>query len=191
MSFKPYTSKGSYRPDTVPELYDSDFEERFSRYLIQEMPAIESVAGDTCADKVQKFFDDNLVQFDQALVKTLKYIKTERITHFISGIDLGAAIYSISTSKDKLKSKNAEFEIGQEYLAGIGGGMKSEKEEQHRQKRKHSIGEMKLLKRGRGEGVIGYSIQPLFRLVSDEHVQIKKLLQKSIRFYLDRNRKSL
>ena len=185
MSFRTYFPQGSYKPDSGSELYDSDFEERFSRYLIQEIPNIESVAGDTSADKVRKFLDENPLRFDEALKKTHRYIKTKRITHYISGIDLGAAVYCISTSKEKLGSTKAELEVGQEYLAGIGGGVKSVRERRHRQKRKHCIGEID----GKRKGVVGYNLQPIFELVT--HEQIKKLLQQSIMFYLDRKRKSV
>ena len=190
VSFKPYSSQGSYRPDAVPELFDSDFEEQFCQYLVQEIPAIEHEKGDTLADKVERYLIDDILRFEQALVLTHKYIKTKKITHYISGIELGAAIYSVSTSKQKLRNASMDLDLGVNQAVRLGGGLSALTERKHRQNREHSIGQMDLLQDGKGEGVIGYSLQPLFKLVSDEHCQIKRVLQQATRFYLDRSRKN-
>ena len=188
LSFKPYCSRGSYA--LARSVRDSKFEDNLCKNIIHNFPEIESEPGDDATQKVQKYLEDRPDRFEKVLVQVHRYIKREKITHYVSGIDLGAAVYSVSTSKEKLRKKALKGEAGVEYLAGLGAGAEAKKEKKHRQKQRHTIGKMDQLKRGTGEAVIGYSILPLFTLVCDEHREVKRVLQQAIKFYLDRSRKT-
>lgn len=183
MSFKTYHAQASYATK------ESKFEETLCRHLIQMIPEIDSEPGSSSAEKVEQYLISKPDDFEKVLMRVYKYIKSEKITHYISGIDLGAAVYSISTSKNRLKCRLFQAEVGMEYLAGLGGGVEFQQEKKHHQRKKHVIGNLLNLRRGKGEGVIGYSILPLFTLVCDEHREIKRVLRLATCFYLDKSRK--
>lgn len=185
LSFKPYSSHGS---STWPK--DSDFEEKFCSYLIQKIPEIQSAAGSKSEEKVNNYLLESQGNFEEGLMKAYDFVKMGKITHYINGIELGAAIYTIKVSRSKVRKKKLEGEIGVEILAGLGAGAESKQEKSYKRKGKFAIGKFEHLKRGAGEGVLEYSLLPLFKLVCDEHSETRRVLQKAIRCYLDRNRKS-
>ncbi len=157
---------------------------------MQRIPEIEkSATGKNSAEKVNNYLMDSPSRFQQVLTKTHNYIKMENITHYINGIDLGAAVYSVSVSRSAVRRTKLGGEIGVNELAGVGAGAASMQKNCCKQKRRFSIGQLERLRRGRGEGVLGYSLLPLFTLVCDERSETRKVLQQATMFYLDRNRK--
>lgn len=187
-AFKPYCpSDGNTSPKRNEN--ESTFEEDLCHWLVQQIPAIDSqptASASSAADKVQSYLKDNLDGFWEVVGKVHLFIKAAKVTHYISAIDLGAAAYSISIVRSHCCKKTAKVEAGVEYLAGLGGGMSSKSERKQERSRDHFIGQLESVECGRGEGVIGYELLPVFKLICYEHEGIKKAIQKAIQFYLKR-----
>ena len=152
---------------------------------------MDSQLSTTNAEKVQDYLQNNPSDFWNVVAKVYEFIKTEKITHYVSAIDLGAAAYSISIIRRRCCKRIAKLEAGVENLAGGGGGMSSNSERNQERVRDHCIGNLKAVEYGRGEGVIGYELLPVFKLICSEHVKIQEAVQRAIQFYLRRCSKSI
>ena len=154
---------------------------------MQEIPDIGLEPVSNPADKVEHYLADESTRYEQVLEKAYKFIEREKVTHYISGIELGAAVYSLSVLKKKCRCKKIHKAAGVEYLAELGMGMESTQETTQKEKKKLSIGNMECVKRGEGEAVLGYDLLPIFTLVCNEHRKVKRVLQLAVKFYLDRS----
>ena len=182
ISFKPFCSN-AYHDVSSADVEDSQFENEISKYLIQEIPAIAEFPGSTDAEKVQTYL---LETPDKGLAvdKVYLFVKTEGITHYISGITLGAAKYSVSTYTKTALTIGSKGGVGVEFITKGGLGAKRGKEKTTIVSKDHSIGDIDAVRRGKGEAVIGYEILPLYMLTRQE--ELKKVLQEATKFYLER-----
>lgn len=135
-------------------------------------------------DKVEAYIGSHSDGTTEVLEKMYLFLKEKKITHYISGIDLGAAVYSVSVISKCKSHKGAKIEAGVEYLAGIGTGTKSTLERKQKWKRDRKIGDIDIVKRGKGEEVLKYHLLPVFTLICSGHKRTKMLLQRAIQFYL-------
>ena len=184
VSFKPYCYEEEEQSPAGRN--DSPFEEELSSRLVHQLPAIAEHTGNTNADKVQAYLDNNPDEFWQVVAKVHAFIKAEKVTHYVSAIDLGAAAYSIRIMRGRCCKRNAKLEAGVDFLASLGAQACSKLEKKREQFRDASIGQLKRVKCGKGEGVIAYKLLPVFELVCSEHQKIKEALQKATYFYLKR-----
>lgn len=183
VSFKPFFSKEYFGLEA-----DSNFEEELCEWLVGEIPVIKPPPGKTNADTLQTYLLENPNEFDSIVDKAYLFIKSERLTHYVSAINLGAAVYSVSTMSKTSLSVGAKAEIGTDLVATGGVGAKRSKERTTATSKDRHIGDIDIVERGKGEAVVGYEILPLFMLLRNE--QVKKLMQVATKCYLDRESKS-
>lgn len=156
---------------------DSSFERELCEWLTQQIPEILSMPGTSLADRLHMYLMEFPDKVNDIVEKAYIFIKTERVTHYVSSVSLGAAEYSVSTSTKTVSA-----------------GAKGEPQEAKKAKTKantvckdHRIGDIDIVDRRKGEAVVGYEILPVYMLVRQESV--KKVLQKAIKFYLERESK--
>ena len=183
VAFKPFCSR-EYHDESSLEVEDSNFERDLGEWLVQEIPAIRSMPGNLTIDRLQMYLMEFPDKVDEVVEKAYTFIKTEKVTHYISAISLGGSEYSVSTTTKTALTVGAKGEIGTDLIASGGAGAKRTKEKAKTTSRDHRIGDINSVERGKGEAVVGYEILPLFMLVRQEAV--KKMLQKAIKFYLER-----
>ena len=188
ISFKPFCSKDYHKLDSQL-VEDSRFEEKLCESIITEIPAIKYKSGTTSAEKVQNYLQESgEKEREEVSDKVYLFIKSEEITHYVSAIDLGAAIYSISNTQTTTSSKGAGATVSSEQIAGVGVKTKKSTEKTNKKSSDQRIGDLDKVTRGVGEAVVGYKLLPLFVLVRKG--EVKKILQKAIRLYLDRTSES-
>lgn len=185
------TSNEYYCNTDYPGVNDSQFEENLCQLIIKKIPDIAKAVDEKAeaATRVESYILDQPECFNRVLGEVYRFIKAEKITHYISTIVLGATSYSVSITSKCCHTNNLKSEAGVDFLAGIGGGVMAICEKKHKKSRDCRIGDIDIISRGKGEAVIGYQLQPLFTLVSDEHKQIKRVLQTAIQFYIERSSK--
>lgn len=183
ISFKPFSSR-EYQPAGALESRDSNFESDLYEWLIQEIPKIRLMPGKTDAERTQMYLMEFPEQHDEIVEKAYIFIKTEKVTHYVSGISLGAAEYSVSTTTKTALTVGAKAEVGNDFIATAGVGARRSKEKSNMTSKDHRIGNIDVVERGVGEAVVGYEILPVYMLLRQEAV--KKVLQKAIKFYLER-----
>ena len=156
---------------------------------MREFPESALQEGNTCEDKVNNYLRSNQEGFNCILAKIYHYVKTNKLTHYVSTIELGALKYSLSVTKKCCCIRRTKGEAGVDYLAGVGAGACANRERNQAVKKVHCIGNMDEVHSGKGEAVIGYELSPIFWLVCHRHREIKRVLQRAIFYYLKRNSK--
>lgn len=168
ISFKPFCSR-EYHPVGAPEVMDSTFERELCEWLTKQIPGVLSMPGEFYSDRLHMYLMEFPDREKDVVQEAYIFIKTEKVTHYVSAITLGAAEYSViagggdlSTAK---KSKAKEITLC----------------------KAHQIGDINSVERRKGEAVLSYEILPVYMLV--RHEMLKKVLQKAIKFYLERESK--
>ena len=187
VSFKPFSSR-DYHAATSPDVEDSNFEGDLCEWLVQEIPNIRSMPGRVDGDRLQMFLMEFPDRVEEVVEKIYVFIKTEKLTHYISSISLGAVEYSVSTTTRSTLSAGSGAGIGNDFVAGGGAGTKGVREKSVKTSRDQRIGDLGVVARGKGEAVVGYEILPVYTLVRQEAV--KKAVQKAVKFYLERESES-
>lgn len=164
----------------APEVTDSNFERELCEWLTQQIPEILSMPGTSLADRLHMYLMEFPDKVNDVVEKAYIFIKTEKVTHYVSSISLGAAEYSVSTStkpaKGKLDTQDLSVNTAKRTEAKANTTCND-----------HLIGNINIVDRRKGEAVVGYEILPVYMLVRQETV--KKVLQKAISFYLERESK--
>lgn len=169
------------------EVTDSSFDRELCEWLIQQIPSISSMPGETSADKLNMYLTEYPGEFNAVVEKAYIFVKTERVTHYVSSISLGASEYSVSTTTKTTVAigARAKAEVGSHDVGvGAGVGAKRSKEKANTTSKDHRIGDIDIVERRNGEAVVGYEILPVYMLIRQEAV--KKVLQTAIKFYLER-----
>ena len=182
VSFKPFCSPEYHNEGELPE--DSCLETELCKWIVKQIPDIKGMPGHTLSDKVQNHLLEFPVDFEDVVEAAYLFVKTEKVTHYIQAVDLGAARYSISTTCKARSSIGAGMEAGAEYIAGLGAKAKRSIRRSKKTSKHQLIGNMDDVSRGNGEDVVGFRIMPVFMLV--ERGAIKRVLQKATLLYLDR-----
>ena len=190
-------------PDTFLHESDSnEFEEHLAHWFLKriedrEMKTSESnteqeqasLDGDSKGDKksaIQRLADTLKNQ-----VNLLRYISNDckallnhlGITHYVSAIKLGACEYHTVTSRSEQKHLGVSTSMATGSLAkGRLFGL-LEKQFTFREKEKQKIGRLDLAKEEvTKEGVVGFEIQPIYKLVRIQFIQM--CLRKAIKEYI-------
>lgn len=184
VSFKPFYSK-EYHSASSPDVEDSSFEREVCEWIVKQFPDASAMPGKTDAERVQAYLGKFPDMVDEVIETTYVFIKTERLTHYISSISLGAAEYSVSTMKKTKLSTGVRGEAGHDLVVKGGAGVKRSSEKSSEVSEKRQIGDISSVSRGGdGEAVVGFEILPVYMLVCQESV--KKVVQKAVQFYLER-----
>ena len=109
--------------------------------------------------------DDFDERFEEIWGKTFIFIKTEKLTHYISSISLGAAQYSLSLQAKSSHGSESHLEGRDQHLGG----------------------DLDTVKRGEGEAVVGFEILPVHMLVRQE--KVRDAVQTAVKHYLERESK--
>ena len=125
-------------------------------------------------------------RFEEIWEKAFIFIKTEKLTHYISSISLGAAEYSMST-KSKFSFGAGVKGSGGKAAKGSAGMGSSKSEEKSNQRDQHIGGDLDTVKRGEGEAVVGFEILPVHMLVRQE--KVRDAVQTAVKHYLERESK--
>lgn len=159
--------------------------------LAQEFPRIQSKSANNAADAddIDLYFSRNKANFSNFVGETYKFIEEKKITHYISGIDLGAAEYIESTVI--ASGINAQLDPSQggtlkdRVKATLARGTYSS--------RSHTIGgflgDINGVKIGSGECVIEYEILPVYSLLHHHHFNFKEVLHQATKAYLEKESK--
>ncbi len=182
VAFKPFCSN-EYHDTSSVDVEDSKFENELCKYLVQEIPDIARYPGNTDAEKVQVYLLETTNK-SYAIDKVYLFVKTEKITHYISSISLGASKYSVSTFTKTGLTVGTKTGLGVELVAMGGIGGKRVKEKANMVSKDHVIGDIEAVQRRKGEAVIGYEILPLFTLCRQN--ELKKVIQEATKLYLER-----
>lgn len=182
VSFKPFCSAEYNKDGKPPE--DSFLEKELCKWIVKQIPDIQAMPGTTLPDKVQMHLSEFPEDFDDVVAAAYLFVKTEKVTHYIQAVDLGAAKYSISTISKSRTSVGAGVEAGVDYIAGLGAKAKRSIRRSNKTSKHQLIGNIDSVCRGHGEDVVGFRIMPAFMLV--EKGAIKRVLQKATLLYLDR-----
>lgn len=175
---------------TTGHTYESNFEHEFCKWFLKEFSDAATQEGDTPEDKVQEYIRmcNSQQNLHSVVEKVYDYIRDQKITHYISAINLGACEYTFGFSKICCRIRNLKAEVGQEILAGVGAGIERNQTRKHNKSNVLCIGDISDVS-GKGESVVGYELRPLFTLVCHKHKEIKKVLQMAICYYLKRRSK--
>ena len=175
VSFKPFCSR-EYHPVGAPEVTDSTFERELCEWLTQQIPGILSMPGGSHSDRLHMYLMEFPDKEKAVVQEAYIFVKTEKVTHYISAISLGAAEYSVSINTSG----------GGNLSTGVSGD-KTTKAKANAICKDHRIGDIDDVERRKGEAVLSYEILPVYMVVRQETV--KKVLQKAIKFYLERESK--
>jgi hypothetical protein len=189
VSFKPFCSR-EYHPVGAPEVTDSTFERELCEWLSQQIPAILSMPGNSLADRVQMYLMEFTDKVEEVQHETYLFIKSEKVTHYVSSIYLGAAEYSVTGSTRSVVTVGGgvKGEVGTQDIGGAAAqGAKVTKEKTNMTCKDCRIGDIDIVERRKGEAVVGYEILPVYTLVC--HESMKKIVQNAIKFYLERESK--
>ena len=115
------------------------------------------------------------------------FLKYMGITHYISAIKLGACEYHVVTSKfeEKRLGSSASMVVGSLAKGGLSGIL--EKKFSFKREEEQKIGRIENEK-VTTEAVIGFEIQPLYKLVRIQYIQMA--LRKAIKVYIQSKDKS-
>ena len=182
VSFKPFCS-AEYTKD-YEHSNDSNLEQELCKWIVKQIPDMQAMPGTTLSDKVQMHLKEFPEDFDEVVAAAYLFVKTEKVTHYIQAIDLGAAKYSISTISKSRSSIGAGVEAGVDYIAGLKAKAKRSIKRSNKTSKHQLIGDIDNVSRGHGEDVVGFKIMPAFMLV--EKGMVKRVLQKATLLYLDR-----
>lgn len=138
-------------------------------WIVQNMPEIAAQSGDQDEEKVEMYICENPKMIPKVLDQVYSFLKEKKVTHYVSAIDLGAAVYSVSLLGKRKKTRGAHAGAGVDILAGIEAGARYTLEAMHKVSRRHRIGDIDNVKRASGEGVIGYKLLPIFTLINEKH----------------------
>ena len=188
-------------PDTF--LYGSDsneFEEHLANWFLKRINDRETKAPEIDTEQASSEADSEVEEKSviQRLADKLKnqeysvrYIPSDckallnhlGITHYVSAIKLGACEYRVATSKSEQK----HFGVSTSMVAGslAKGGLLGllEKQLTFWGKEKKKIGRLDLVKEEvTKEGVVGFEIQPIYKLVRIQFIQMA--LRKAIKEYI-------
>ena len=182
VSFKPFYSEEYQKEGDAPK--DTILEEELAKSIMENIPGIQAMAGFTAVEKVEKYLHDFPEEFKLAVDAAYLFVMTEKVTHYIQAIDLGAAKYSLSIIKKSKSSAAVGLEALVEDVGG--GGTKAERkvENLNMVKADQMIGDIEHVSRNNGEQVVGVKIVPIFTLLTKG--AIKHVLQKAIVLYLHR-----
>ena len=161
-------------------LHESNFEEDIAKWLIKCMNASD--------DKIEEQFIAKLVPLikadnQKAAVECSKFVKQLGITHYISAIKLGACEYyfSISNSEQTSLAVGISEEASSQATARL--STLFEKFFFFKGEEKRKIGRInKKKEKVTQEAVIGFEIQPLYKLVRIPRIQSH--LKKAIKEYI-------
>ena len=182
VSVKSFYSEEYQKEGDAPK--DTILEEELAKWIMENMPGIQAMAGFTAAEKVEKYLHDFPEDFKLAVDAVYLFVMTEKVTHYIQAVDLGASKYSLSVSKKSQYSEEVGLEATVEKVCS--GKAKAERVEENLSKTKEDrvIGDIENVSRNNGEEVVGVKIMPIFTLLTKG--VIKQVLQKAIILYLNR-----
>ena len=183
VAFKPFGCKEYHEPNS-PDIPDSNFEKDLCDWLIGQIPAVKSFPGRTDPERVQMYLLESPAKIDDAIHQAYLFVKTEKVTHYINALSLGAAVYSVITTTKTSLSVGAKGDVGTDLVASAGAGVKRSKEKTNVTSKDQRIGDIEVVERGKGEAVVGYEILPVYTLIRQE--KLKEVVQKAIQLYLKR-----
>ena len=182
ITFKPFYSKEYQKEGEIPR--DTFIEEELVKWIMDKIPETKSISGSTAAEKVEKHLQDFPKDFKKAVDAAYLFVKTERLTHYIEAIDLGAAKYTVSTCTTSKMVAKAGLEATVKKTGGGGARVEGTSETVNVRKEDQMIGDISTVSRNRGEEVVEFKIMPIFKLMMQK--EIKQVLQKAIILYLNR-----
>lgn len=181
MEFQPYLN-----PNKTPNFDDSDFDKNLCKRLTEAIPEIKLCEGESETDKVLQYLneDDKSDKFKLVVHEAYIFLKSEKITHYISAIYLGAAEYSISKTKETAISLGGGIDIDLRSLVGVGGGGNFSNIKTTKESNQQKFGKIGIVKRGVGENVVKYKTMPVSKL--SHHEMLCKVLKEAVKSYLER-----
>lgn len=143
-------------------------------------------------EKVEAYLRDNATMKYNVLDRVYRFLKEKKTTHYISAIELGAVVYSLGVKCSKMRAIGGCAGAGVDLVAAEAKtSIKSTKQMLQKTSRRRTIGNIEQVERGKGEGVIGYQLQPIFMLIDEKHEKTKQLLQSAILSYLQEQSESM
>ena len=179
----------AFKPPELAEADENTFIKELCSRLAEEFPRISSQPKDVGASVIEGFLQksDDLSDY---IGETYRFIADKKITHYISSINLGAAVYDEATSTESATSGGGNVGLD----PGQGGSLKikgkaSRKKRSYRSKHKTIGGDIDTVKIGSGEGVVDYELLPVSSLIHRHHANFKAVLQEAIKHYLEKESK--
>lgn len=184
VSFKPFCSR-DYHDGISREVRDCSFESELCEWIASQFPAVNKFPGNSPAERIQAYLNQTSDQFESMVHQVYLFVKTEGVTHYVSALSLGAAMYSVSVTNKTAVTAGVKTEVGNDLVGGVGAGVKRSKEKTTVVSKNQHIGNIEAVERGKeGEAVIGYEILPVYTLL--RHEKLKEVLQRAIQLYLKR-----
>ena len=184
IAFKPFLSKDYHEEDTPPG--DSTVEEELAKWMTRAIPSIAHATGSCPVEKVEQYLEGNPEDFELAVNAAYQFIQTEKMTHYIQAIELGAAKYSLSITDGSNRSAGVNLEV-EAFKAGVGTAVDRSKESSNKISHDHMIGNIDTVSKNHGEVAVGIILRPVFTLVTKK--AIRHVLQKASLYYLNRESK--
>ncbi len=187
ITFKPFYSKEYQKEGEIPR--DTFIEEELVKWIVEKIPDANDASGSTTIENVEKYLQDFPEDFDTAVDAAYLFVKTERLTHYIKAIDLGAAKYTLGSSSTSKSTASASLEATIKKTAGGGAKVNRTVESSNEMEQDQVIGDFENVSREHGEEVVGFDLMPIFALLTQG--TIKQVLQKAIILYLNKESKNV
>lgn len=158
--------------------------------LAKKFPAAEipdKASTVTIANRVERCLKSERKRFSEFVKEAYKFIEEKKVTHYISAISLGAAVYRNCTAT------KSELSAGAKAGASLSEGVSLESRVQAIRERGFESSEevtigrssVKDVKPGVGEGVVEYELLPISALLQYDHKRTKEVLQKALIMYIE------
>lgn len=162
---------------------DNNFEAKICKWIIEHVPEIASLPENSDEGKVEMFLCSHLAN-NEILDTVHNFFKKEQITHYVHGIELGAAKYSVSIKVKSKKTLGGSVKVGMKNVADAEAGLKSSQSSMEDKSEMKMIGDIDNVERGKGEAVLRYKFLPVHTLICESHREIKKVVQIALLYYL-------
>lgn len=162
---------------------DCKYEEDVCNWLVNEDKTLKSGVQEGCTNA--KIIQDYLVkspkEIDRVVNLAYKFVVDNKITHYVSKIHLGAAIFMKYSNASTTTYFTPHIKVGSPGAnAEVGGGI--ERMESTSNFRGIEKGSIENVSRRNGEHVIEYETQPVFMLIGQS--KVKEVIQRAIERYL-------
>ncbi len=152
-------------------------------WIMEKIPNAMSASGSTAVEKLENHLLDNHEDFGVAVDAAYSFVTTEKMTHYIKAIKLGAIKYTLSKSCTGLP-KSAASGKPEATLAATNGGRAKTEDSSSKIIDNKVIGDVQTASRNSGEKIVGFEICPIFSLVG--HETLRQVIQTATIRYANR-----